>query len=128
MQGTRRGAVRATLGPPAGRTEKVAGREPAEPRGVHHPEHFGTSGARSARRYQGARLTYSRSRPAISACHGATVRSTKPISQFSPIAITIKMMIGTNIVAVSKLFAELMITAPRPEMVVKNSAITIATT
>ena len=56
------------------------------------------------------------------------MRSTKPISQFSPIAITIKMMIGTNIVAVSKLFAELMMTAPRPEIVVKNSAITIATT
>ncbi len=71
---------------------------------------------------------YSRSLPAISACQGATRRSTKPIRLLSPIAITIRMMIGTNMVAVSKLLAELMITAPRPEMVVKNSAITMATT
>ncbi len=56
------------------------------------------------------------------------MRSTQPISQFRPTAINIKMMIGTNMVAVSKLLAELMMTAPRPEMVVKNSAITIATT
>ena len=46
----------------------------------------------------------------------------------NPMAITIRIMIGTNIVAVSKLLAELMITAPSPEIVVKNSAITIATT
>src|SRR4029078_1326852 len=38
------------------------------------------------------------------------------------------MMIGTNMVAVSKLLAELIMTAPRPEIVVKNSAMTIATT
>ena len=71
---------------------------------------------------------YSRSRPAISACQGATRCSTQPIKVFRPTAISIRMMIGTNMVAVSKLLAELMITAPSPEMVVKNSAITIATT
>src|SRR4051794_24620828 len=38
------------------------------------------------------------------------------------------MTIGTNIVAVSKLLAELMMIAPSPEIEVKNSAITIATT
>ena len=56
------------------------------------------------------------------------MRSTQPIRLFSPIAITIRTMIGTNMVAVSKLLAELMMTAPSPEMVVKNSAMTMATT
>src|SRR3954470_16839912 len=68
------------------------------------------------------------SRPAISACQGATRCSTQPIREFSPIASTIRTTIGTNMVAVSKLLAELMMIAPSPEMVVKNSAITIATT
>jgi hypothetical protein len=76
----------------------------------------------------GAWINYSRSRPAISACHGATRRSTMPIRPLRPIAITINTTIGTNMVAVSKLLAELIMMAPRPEMVVKNSAITMATT
>src|SRR3954471_15708779 len=67
------------------------------------------------------------SRPAISACQGATRCSTQPIREFSPIASTISTTIGTNMVAVSKLLAELMMIAPSPEMVVKNSAITMAT-
>jgi hypothetical protein len=37
-------------------------------------------------------------------------------------------MMGTNVVAVSKLFADVMMIAPRPEIEVKNSAITMATT
>src|SRR3954469_6620667 len=39
-----------------------------------------------------------------------------------------RIIIGTNIVAVSKLLAEVMMMAPRPEIDVKNSAITMATT
>src|SRR5262249_40073252 len=53
---------------------------------------------------------------------------TTPIRLLSPIASTISTTIGTNMVAVSKLLAELMMMAPSPEMLVRNSAITMATT
>src|SRR5215472_2577797 len=42
--------------------------------------------------------------------------------------MTIRITMGTNMVAVSKLLADVMMIAPSPEMEVKNSAITIATT
>src|SRR5262249_40676169 len=42
--------------------------------------------------------------------------------------MTIRMTMGTNMVAVSKLLADVMMIAPSPEIEVKNSAITMATT
>src|SRR5262252_9376449 len=42
--------------------------------------------------------------------------------------MTIRMTMGTNMVAVSKLLADVMMIAPNPEIEVKNSAITMATT
>ena len=50
------------------------------------------------------------------------------MKKFSATAISMMMMIGTNVVAVSKLFAEVMMMAPSPDIEVKNSAITMATT
>src|SRR5262245_62710561 len=46
MQGTGDGAVRPAPRPPAGRTRKLAGSEPAKPCCVHHAKHSGTAGAR----------------------------------------------------------------------------------
>ena len=45
--------------------------------------------------------TYCWSRPAISACHGATRRSIAPTTKLSETAISMMMMIGTKVVAVS---------------------------
>jgi hypothetical protein len=44
---------------------------------------------------------YCWSRPAISACHGATHRSIAPSRKLSETAISMMMMIGTKVVAVS---------------------------
>src|ERR1700704_2826254 len=66
---------------------------------------------------------YCWSRPAISACHGATHRSIAPTRKFSETAINMMMMMGTKVVAVSKLLAEVWMIAPSPEIEGKNSAI-----
>ena len=70
------GAIRAASGAAAGRAGALAGRQPPKPRGVHHEGDLGAPGARAVRRGARAAPDYSRSRPAISACQGATLRST----------------------------------------------------
>src|ERR1700730_3659421 len=64
---------------------------------------------------------YCWSRPAISPCHGATHRSITPTKKLSETASSMMITMGTKVVAVSKLLAEVWMMAPSPEIEVKNS-------